>query len=300
MPLTHTSQFRVRHYECDAYGHLNNLNYLRLMQEAAFDASAAAGYDLLRYQAMDRHWVVRQTEINFFSPAGYGDEVEVKTWLSGHRRVRCKRAYEFRLRGSADLVAQAETDWIFLDSNTGRPVAIPRDLLAAFFPEGAPPMDSAGPPFPELTTPPDQIYRVQQRVGWRDVGALLHVNNAVYLSFVEDCGLGVAEAFGWSLSRMWDEGFGIIVKQHRIQYLQEARLGDDLEISTWAGDFRRATALRHFVISRPGEETPVAIVDTWWVWVDNQTGRLIRIPPHFVKDFLPNLSPDSRAHSSFQ
>ena len=43
MPLKHERLFRVRFYECDAYGHLNNSNYVRYMQETAFDASAAAG-----------------------------------------------------------------------------------------------------------------------------------------------------------------------------------------------------------------------------------------------------------------
>ena len=65
MPLVHTRNFRVRHYECDAYGHLNNANYLRYMQEAAFDASAAAGYGMLRYEA-DRAPV---------AGARYGDRV---------------------------------------------------------------------------------------------------------------------------------------------------------------------------------------------------------------------------------
>jgi len=46
MPLIHERAFRVRHYECDAYGHVNHANYLRYMQEAALDASAAAGYDI--------------------------------------------------------------------------------------------------------------------------------------------------------------------------------------------------------------------------------------------------------------
>ena len=61
MPLTHVRTFRVRHYECDALGHVNYANYLRYMQEAAFDASAAAGYDLDRYKAMGCHWLVRET-----------------------------------------------------------------------------------------------------------------------------------------------------------------------------------------------------------------------------------------------
>ena len=49
MPLVHTRSFRVRYYECDAHNHLNNANYLKLMQEAAFEASAAVGYDRQKY-----------------------------------------------------------------------------------------------------------------------------------------------------------------------------------------------------------------------------------------------------------
>ena len=43
--MIHERAFRVRQYECDPYGHVNHANYLRYMQEAAFDASAAVGYD---------------------------------------------------------------------------------------------------------------------------------------------------------------------------------------------------------------------------------------------------------------
>jgi Acyl-ACP thioesterase len=49
MPLTHLEKFKVRYTECDQYGHVNNANYLRYMQEAAFGASADAGYDFARY-----------------------------------------------------------------------------------------------------------------------------------------------------------------------------------------------------------------------------------------------------------
>ena len=54
MPLTHVRTFQVRYHECDSYGRVNHTNYLRYMQEAAFDASAAAGYDLVRYEAINR------------------------------------------------------------------------------------------------------------------------------------------------------------------------------------------------------------------------------------------------------
>ena len=79
MPLTHTRTFRVRYYECDTRGHVNHTNYLRYMQEAAFDASAAAGYDLARYEAMDRFWLVRATDIEIMRSLSYADSVQVKT-----------------------------------------------------------------------------------------------------------------------------------------------------------------------------------------------------------------------------
>ena len=45
MPTVHNELFKVRHYECDAYGHMNNAVYLRYMQEAGIEAAAAIGQD---------------------------------------------------------------------------------------------------------------------------------------------------------------------------------------------------------------------------------------------------------------
>ena len=49
--VMHTSFFRVRQYECDAYGHLNNVNYIRYLQEAIVEANASTGYTLARSAA---------------------------------------------------------------------------------------------------------------------------------------------------------------------------------------------------------------------------------------------------------
>ena len=77
MPFTYSRTFRVRYYECDAYGHLNNANYLRYMQETAFDASAAAGYDLQAYEALGHFWLIRETDIEYRRPLRYDDSVTV-------------------------------------------------------------------------------------------------------------------------------------------------------------------------------------------------------------------------------
>ena len=117
-----------------------------------------------------------------------------------------------------------------------------------------------------------------------------HVTDATLLETVEACGFGVIEAHGWPAARMAAEGFAIILRRHRIEYLAPAALGDDLEIATWASDVKRVSAVRHYTIRRPRDAALLARVDTLGVWVELATGRPIRIPAGFMADFAPNLA----------
>jgi acyl-CoA thioester hydrolase len=290
MPMIHVRTFRVRYYECDAYGHVNQANYLRYMQEAAFDASAAAGYDLTRYEAMGHHWLVRETDIEYLRPLRYGDSVQVKTWVVDFRRIRSRRAYEFRRAGSDELVAHARTDWVFLDSATWRSAPIPPEMMAAFFPEGLPDPAPPRPRFPSAPPPPPGVFRLRRRVEWRDIAPEQHVNNAVYLSYLEDCGVQVAAAHGWPMARMQAEGFAIVARRHQIEYQQPAVLDDELELATWISDVKRATAVRHYRVARVRDGALLARARTLWVWVDLKTGRPIRTPDTFLADFAPNIA----------
>ncbi len=180
MPLTYERTFRVRYYECDPYGHLNNSNYLRYMQETAFDASAAAGYDLARYQAMERIWWIRSSEIEYLAPVRYNERVTVKTWVENFQRTHSPRAYEFSRPSTGELVARATTDWAFLDTKSGRPTDIPAELIAAFFPEEAPPEAPKRTRIPAAPPAPEGVFTSSRQVEWRDLDTNGHVNNANY------------------------------------------------------------------------------------------------------------------------
>jgi acyl-CoA thioester hydrolase len=285
MPLTHLRTFRVRHYECDAYGHVNHTNYLRYAQETAFDASAAAGYDIARYDAMDRSWLIRENEIEVLHPLRYGDSVQVKTWVADFRRVRSRRAYEFRHGSSGELVARACTDWFFLDRTTNRPAGIPQELKLAFLPEGVP--ESAPPRerFPTAPSPPAGAFHQQRRAEWRDLDPAGHMNNAVYVAYIEDIGAQLAAAHGWPMARMESIGLGIVARYHRIEYKQPAMLGDELELSTWISDVEPSTAVRHTTITRLGDGALVARARTVHVWIDTATGQATPIPGALLADF---------------
>jgi acyl-CoA thioester hydrolase len=289
MPAYHEVVYSVRHYECDAYGHVNHANYLRYMQEAAFDASAAVGYDTGRYRALGRLWLIRESDITYHRPLVYGDSVTVRTWVEDFRRVRSRRAYELHLAGSGALVAEAHTDWVFLDSETLRPATVPPEMVLAFMPEGAPPTTPRREPFPEPLPPPPGVYVARMQVEWRDLDEAQHVNNANYLAYLEEAGVRVAAAYGWPLPRMMAEGFAIVARRYRIEYRQAAVLGDELEVATWVSDVKRATAVRHYAIRRASDGELLVRAYALWAWVSLESGRPLRIPAHFMADFASNL-----------
>jgi acyl-CoA thioester hydrolase len=290
MPATHIETFRVRYYECDAYGHLNNTNYLRWMQEAAFAASSAVGYDFARYDAIGHLWLVRETDIEYLVPLANGDEVQVKTWVMDFRRFVSRRAYEFTLAHSGQIVARASTDWAYLNEGTLRPAVIPQAMRQAFFPEGVPSEAARRERFPEPPPPPPGVFSIRKRVEWRDIDSLWHVNNAMYLAYLEDAGIQVCDAHGWTMQRMKEEGFGILARRHRIEYRQPAQMGDELDVSTWFSDAQRSTAVRHYAIRRASDAELLVRARTLYVWFDVNTGRPVRIPAHFLAEFADNMA----------
>jgi len=289
MPHIHTRDFRIRHYECDAYGHLYNANYLRLMQETAFDASAAVGYDLQRYRQMGRLWLIRQTEIEYLQPLHYNEIVQVRTWVEDFRRSTSRRAYEFLNTSGGTLTARATSTWVFLNSVSGQPARIPDELARAFIPEGLPQSRQPWSHLPQATNPPPGAYKTWRKVVWRDIDSAHHVNNAVYLEYCDECGFQAIAAHGWPVRRMLSNGFAILVRKNQILYRQPARLDDELEISTWVSDVRRSTAVRHYHIRRCRDNALLAEVHALGVWVELQSGRPARIPPQMLTDFQPNM-----------
>ncbi|MCS7055219.1 MAG: YbgC/FadM family acyl-CoA thioesterase [Thermoflexales bacterium] len=290
MPHVHTSTFKVRFYECDPYGHVNNANYLRYMQEAAFEASAAAGYDLRRYAQMGRVWYAHATDIEYVRPVQYGDTVEVKTWVADFRRVTSRRAYELYSAATGALVARATTDWAFLDAATQKPIPIPDELIHTFWPEGAPASFAPRERFPSAPPAPEGAYRLRKRVQWRECDSAGHVNNAVYAEWAEECGMQCIAHYRWPVTRMAEAGIGIFYRRMWIEYLRPALFDDEIEITAWLSQVKRATAMRHFSVTRPADGALLARINILGVCADVRSGAPRRIPSEMLDDFAPNIA----------
>ena len=272
----HTSFFRVRQYECDAYGHLNNVNYVRYLQEAILEANASVTLAPLTAPG----WRTRRLDIEYLRPARYGDTVELQVSALGGEAEFVRRACEFRLAGSGDLVAQATLEAMPVDTVSGQPV----DLSQTRQDEQPDPAAA----LPALPPPPPGVFSVRHRVTWGDLDMTRRVGDATLLSYVETCGFGVIAAHHWPAARMAAEGFAIILRRHQMENLRAAALDDELAIATWVSNVQRASATRHYTIRRVTDGALLTRVDTLGVWVDLTTGRPIRIPADFLADFAPN------------
>jgi acyl-CoA thioester hydrolase len=289
MPRTFTRPFRIRYYECDPYGHVNNANYLRYATQAALEASADAGYDSTKYAELGTLWLIREAGIEYLRPARFGDTLNVKTWVADFRRVRSRREYEMTLEGGSEIVSRAYTDWVYLDAQTLQPARIPDEMRAAFFPEGLPPEAPKREPLAEPPPPPPGAFTTRRRVAWHHLDTAGHMNSAWYLSMLEDVAIDAAASAGWTMQRSQEAGIAILAREHRIEYLKPALLGDELLCTTYVGEFRRVSATRYCLFHRASDGEPLARAWTLWVWVDPATGRPRPIPAEAPKDFAAQL-----------
>jgi acyl-CoA thioester hydrolase len=126
----YSKPFMIPQSAIDENGHVNNVAYVQWMQEIAVEHYASIGG--LEAQGSDATWVVREHRIEYLLPAFAGETIEVRTWVENIRRVRSLRKYEFVRKADGKTLVKGETDWVFVDVKTGRPLPIPEQVSKVF------------------------------------------------------------------------------------------------------------------------------------------------------------------------
>ncbi|UUO05242.1 acyl-CoA thioesterase [Blastopirellula sp. J2-11] len=132
MAAIYEHEISVAQADIDMQGHVNNLVYLRWMQDAAVAHSVAENWGKRRYDELGCGWVVRAHAIEYLSPAFAGEELVVRTWLSDYFTASVLRQYEICRVDDGKKLAKAETKWVLIDMIKRTPRRIPNEILAAF------------------------------------------------------------------------------------------------------------------------------------------------------------------------
>ena len=210
----HRAPYRVRFDEATPSGVARTSALLRYAQDVAWAHSDALGFDRAWYRERGLAWLVRAADVEVLEPIPLGATLDVGTSVVGYRRIWARRRGEFRLDGT--LVAAIHTDWLLVDGR-GRISRIP-EVFGTTFP--APPGDIELGRVTLSTPPPGAAVR-QFSVRPHELDPMDHVNNAVYLDWLEE---SVLAAGG---------GVDVIPRRYRIEYAAAAEPGQELESQAW-------------------------------------------------------------------
>ena len=133
---------------------------------------------------------------------------------------------------------------------------------------------------------------MRRQVEWRDIDSMQHVNSTAYAAYVEEAGVQAPAAFGWSLTRLLEQGMAIFTQRSRIVYEQPALLGDELEIVTFLSDVKRTSGWRHYNVTRVDDGAMLARSVQRWAVIDLATGKLRRIPEEVMADLKGHIATD--------
>ena len=220
--------YRVRFDEAGPNGLLRTSALLRYAQDIAWRHSEALGFDRAWYQERGLGWVVRGCELDVRAPIPIGHTLRVSTAVIGHRRIWARRFGECRLADGRPA-ATVTTDWVLLDARN-RVVRIPDDFGVAFT---NPEVKSEILRVEAPVDAPASVIELAVRPS--DLDPLDHVNNAVYVDWLEEA----LEAAGWP------DANEALPRSYRLEYLASAAPGDRVTVSlhgdspTWSAVIRR-------------------------------------------------------------
>ena len=113
-------------------GHVNNIEYLRWTQRAAVRHSDAQGWTTEDYLRIGQGWLVRSHQIEYRQPALLGDAIMVRTWVADMKKVTSLRRFQILRSADQTLLAEAATNWAFVNFQTGSLCRIPSEVSSAF------------------------------------------------------------------------------------------------------------------------------------------------------------------------
>jgi acyl-CoA thioester hydrolase len=139
---------------------------------------------------------------------------------------------------------------------------------------------------------PHDIFELPRSILPGDIDELGHVNNVVYLRWVQDVAIAHWETAATPEQRVqvaW------VAVRHEIDYKQAALPGDGIVARTWVGTADSHRFERHTEIVRAADGKLLARARTLWCPINRATGRLVRVGEEVRALFSTGPSPKADA-----
>lgn len=217
LPYRIVRPYRVRFEESTASETVRTAIFLAWVADVAWQHSTLLGFGREWYSARGLFWLVRALRLDVLKPVRTYGDVFVTTQVTGYRRIAAHRRSEVR-DATGELLADVEIDWVMTNAR-GMPTRVPDEMLQ-FVADHASTFEMLKVCLPP--TPSDAAERLFD-VRRRDLDPLDHVNNSVYIDYLEEA----LEAAGHG------DILRTTPRRYEIDFVAAAERGNRLVGRTW-------------------------------------------------------------------
>jgi len=138
---------------------------------------------------------------------------------------------------------------------------------------------------PDFDHPAPHVIELTVRA--EDIDAYEHVNNAVYLTWLDRAAWSHSGALGVPLERCLALRRGMAAQRIEIEYLRAAIKGDVVQAATWiVSADARLRAKRRFQVRRVSDGAMLARARIDYVCINLDSGRAARMPEIFARAYV--------------
>lgn len=207
-----TESYKINSLLVNAMGRLGLYGILNLLQETAWMHAETLGFGMKAMEEKNLFWVVTRQTVAMKSWPGFGETVQVQTWLRPPEGAFVAR--EFRIldvRGQE--IGTCITSWLALDRQTKK--ILPAQNLYPWEQIARP--EATGLVADKI--PLEGSYETLAKFGVRnsDLDTNQHVNNTKYAQWILD-------------SIPYDLHRGLRLNTYSVNFLTETHLGDEVQI----------------------------------------------------------------------
>jgi acyl-CoA thioester hydrolase len=126
--MNHLMDVKIYYEDTDCGGVVYYANYLRYMERARTEYLASKGYSVKKLMDEGTIFMVLHVEIDYKSPARYGDIIEIETWVRDVTRATMIFEHVMRERTSRRVFVECRAKVVTVDVNA-KPKRLPADYV---------------------------------------------------------------------------------------------------------------------------------------------------------------------------
>ena len=119
---------KIYYEDTDCGGVVYYANYLRYMERARTEYLSSRGYSVKELMEKGTIFMVLRVEIDYRSPARYGDTLEIETWVSDISRVTMVFNHTMKEKTSGRLIVECKAKVVCVDKE-GKPKRLPEEYV---------------------------------------------------------------------------------------------------------------------------------------------------------------------------